>query len=110
MPYTSSCQTALHLCSTLTAEKVRLKSSPADICDLLLRREAKRLSEKEFGAYVDQRDADGNTALLLAYMTGNGDVCRCLLRAGATMGARNAEGATMFTYETPTRLLLFRLL
>ncbi|CAJ0594224.1 unnamed protein product [Cylicocyclus nassatus] len=103
-------QTALHLCSTLTAEKVRLKSSPADICDLLLRREANRLLEKEFGAYVDQRDADGNTALLLAYMAGNGDVCRCLLRAGATMGARNADGATMFTYETPTRLLLFRLL
>ncbi|PIO67939.1 FYVE zinc finger [Teladorsagia circumcincta] len=43
-------------------------------------------------------------------MTGNGDVCRCLLRYGATMGARNVDGATMFTYETPTRLLLFRLL
>ncbi|VDM68026.1 unnamed protein product, partial [Strongylus vulgaris] len=127
-----NCQSALHLCSMLTGEKVRPKSSPAEICDLLLRREAGRLADKDFGAYVDLRDADGNTgkfeffatkyeqrnkqftednlALLLAYMAGNGDVCRCLLRGGATMGARNAEGATMFTYETPTRLLLFRLL
>ncbi|EYC10625.1 hypothetical protein Y032_0054g2466 [Ancylostoma ceylanicum] len=103
-------QSALHLCATLTGEKVPPRSSPAEICDLLLRREAGRLSDKEFGAFVDLRDADGNTALLLAYMAGNGDVCRCLLRGGATMGARNADGATMFTYETPTRLLLFRLL
>ncbi|RCN34971.1 hypothetical protein ANCCAN_19174 [Ancylostoma caninum] len=103
-------QSALHLCATLTGEKVPPRSSPAEICDLLLRREAGRLSDKDFGAFVDLRDADGNTALLLAYMAGNGDVCRCLLRGGATMGARNADGATMFTYETPTRLLLFRLL
>ncbi|KHJ83642.1 ankyrin repeat protein [Oesophagostomum dentatum] len=54
-------QTALHLCSTLTGEKVPPKSSPAEICDLLLRREAGRLSDKDFGAYVDLRDADGNT-------------------------------------------------
>ncbi|RCN29576.1 ankyrin repeat protein [Ancylostoma caninum] len=109
-PLAHNAQSALHLCATLTGEKVPPRSSPAEICDLLLRREAGRLSDKDFGAFVDLRDADGNTALLLAYMAGNGDVCRCLLRGGATMGARNADGATMFTYETPTRLLLFRLL
>ncbi|XGW21143.1 hypothetical protein V3C99_004247, partial [Haemonchus contortus] len=103
-------QSALHLCATLSSDKLPPRRSPVEICDLLVKREAHRLSEKDFAAYVDMQDTDGNTALLLAYMAGNGDVCRCLLRYGATMGARNVDGATMFTYETPTRLLLFRLL
>uniref|UniRef100_A0A158P8W6 FYVE-type domain-containing protein n=1 Tax=Angiostrongylus cantonensis TaxID=6313 RepID=A0A158P8W6_ANGCA len=103
-------QSALHLCAMLTAEKVQSPATPVEICELLLRREAQALPEKVFSAYVDLRDADGNTALMLAYMVGNGDVCRCLLRYGATMGARNSDGDTIFTYETPTRLLLFRLL
>ncbi|KAK5978358.1 FYVE zinc finger [Trichostrongylus colubriformis] len=103
-------QSALHLCATLSSDKLPPRRSAVEICEILLKREAHRLSEKDFAAYVDMQDADGNTALLLAYMAGNGDICRCLLRYGATMGARNADGATMFTYETPTRLLLFRLL
>uniref|UniRef100_A0A158PI66 FYVE-type domain-containing protein n=1 Tax=Angiostrongylus costaricensis TaxID=334426 RepID=A0A158PI66_ANGCS len=103
-------QSALHLCAMLTTEKVQSRTAPVEICELLLRREARALPEKVFSAYVDLRDADGNTALMLAYMVGNGDVCRCLLRYGATMGARNSDGDTIFTYETPTRLLLFRLL
>ncbi|KAK6039750.1 FYVE zinc finger, partial [Cooperia oncophora] len=103
-------QSALHLCATLSSEKLPPRRSPVEICELLLKREAHRLQEKDFAAYVDMQDAEGNTALLLAYMAGNGDICRCLLRYGATMGARNVDGATMFTYETPTRLLLFRLL
>ncbi|ETN85671.1 ankyrin repeat protein, partial [Necator americanus] len=48
-------QSALHLCSTLTSEKMPPRSTPAEICDLLLRREAGRLSDKEFGNYVDLR-------------------------------------------------------
>uniref|UniRef100_A0A0N4WMY1 FYVE-type domain-containing protein n=1 Tax=Haemonchus placei TaxID=6290 RepID=A0A0N4WMY1_HAEPC len=103
-------QSALHLCATLSSDKLPPRRSPVEICELLVKREARRLTEKDFAAYVDMQDADGNTALLLAYMAGNGDICRCLLRYGATMGARNVDGATMFTYETPTRLLLFRLL
>ncbi|WKX91250.1 hypothetical protein Q1695_009799 [Nippostrongylus brasiliensis] len=103
-------QSALHLCATLTSDKLPPKRFPVEICELLLRREAHRLQEKEFAAYVDLQNAEGNTALLSAYMAGNGEICRCLLRYGATMGARNVVGATMFTYETPTRLLLFRLL
>ncbi|KAJ1347210.1 hypothetical protein KIN20_002218 [Parelaphostrongylus tenuis] len=103
-------QSALHLCAVLTTEKTQSRTSSIEMCEILLRREAQSLPEKIFSAYVDLRDVDGNTALMLAYMVGNGDVCRCLLRYGATMGARNADGATIFTYETPTRLLLFRLL
>lgn len=60
-------QSALHLCATLTGEKVPPRSSPAEVCDLLLRREAGRLSDKEFGAFVDSRDADGNTGKTIKF-------------------------------------------
>ncbi|KJH51651.1 FYVE zinc finger [Dictyocaulus viviparus] len=103
-------QSSLHLCAMLSNDKVQAGKSPVDICELLIKREASVSTEKAFCAYIDQRDVDGNTALMMAYMAGNGDVCRCLLRYGATMGARNADGRTIFTYETPTKLLLFRLL
>lgn len=103
-------QSALHLCAILKNDKLLPYSSAMGMCEALLEKEVHRLPERDFASYVDLQDTGGNTALLLAYMTGNGDMCRCLLRFGATMGARNVDGSTLFTYETPTRLLLFRLL
>uniref|UniRef100_A0A1I8JNR1 ANK_REP_REGION domain-containing protein n=1 Tax=Macrostomum lignano TaxID=282301 RepID=A0A1I8JNR1_9PLAT len=38
---------------------------------------------------VDLPDAEGNTALLLAYMQGNVRLCTALVRAGASLGAIN---------------------
>ncbi|EPB76897.1 FYVE zinc finger [Ancylostoma ceylanicum] len=81
-----SAQSALHLCATLTGEKVPPRSSPAEICDLLLRREAGRLSDKEFGAFVDLRDADGNTdSLEREPRWSDGDMCDCGVRFSITV-------------------------
>ncbi|KAK6019054.1 FYVE zinc finger [Ostertagia ostertagi] len=44
-------QSALHLCATLSSDKLPPRRSPVEICELLLKREANRLSEKEFAAY-----------------------------------------------------------
>ncbi|KAF4516889.1 hypothetical protein B566_EDAN011234 [Ephemera danica] len=59
---------------------------------------------------LDQPDVEGNTALLLAYMKGNVNICRALVQAGCCLGAMNKDGVTIFNYQTPTKQLLHRLL
>lgn len=59
---------------------------------------------------IDKPDAEGNTALLLAYMNGNANLCRAVVRAGACVGAFNKNGVSLFNHQVPTRQLLNRLL
>ncbi|XKL64859.1 hypothetical protein PGB90_004945 [Kerria lacca] len=59
---------------------------------------------------LDKSDTDGNTALILAYMNGNGNLCRTLVKAGASVGAMNKYGITIFNYQVATKQLLHRLL
>ncbi|XP_069684015.1 rabankyrin-5 [Periplaneta americana] len=59
---------------------------------------------------LDKPDLEGNTALLLAYMKGNGNLCRTLVKAGACLGAMNKDGVTIFNYQVATKQLLYRLL
>jgi len=55
-------------------------------------------------------DLDGNTPLLIAYMKGNGNLCRTLVKAGACLGSMNKDGITIFNYQVATKQLLYRLL
>lgn len=117
-------QSALHLCANLTPDRMEKGTTAVDLCEAVLKHEERNMTEKEFAMFIDARDKHGNTglsplssrsykaalALLSAFMQGNSGVCRCLLKRAATMGAKNADGLTIFTYETPTKQLLFGLL
>ncbi|KAM6466332.1 rabankyrin-5 isoform 1-T1 [Liasis olivaceus] len=59
---------------------------------------------------LDKPDADGNTLLLSAYMRGNANLCRAIVRAGARLGINNNQGINIFNYQVATKQLLFRLL
>ena len=59
---------------------------------------------------LDEADPDGNTPLLVAYLNGAAQLCAALVRAGAQIGAPNRQLDTIFTVETPTKQLLFKLL
>ncbi|XP_003226628.1 rabankyrin-5 [Anolis carolinensis] len=59
---------------------------------------------------LDKPDAEGNTVLLLAYMKGNANLCRAIVRAGARLGVTNNQGVNIFNYQVATKQLLFRLL
>uniref|UniRef100_A0A8D1K9P7 Rabankyrin-5 n=2 Tax=Sus scrofa TaxID=9823 RepID=A0A8D1K9P7_PIG len=59
---------------------------------------------------LDKPDADGNTVLLLAYMKGNANLCRAIVRSGARLGVTNNQGVNIFNYQVATKQLLFRLL
>ncbi|XP_059511180.1 rabankyrin-5 [Stegostoma tigrinum] len=59
---------------------------------------------------LDKPDSDGNTVLLLAYMKGNANLCRAIVRAGARLGVNNNQGTNIFNYQVATKQLLFRLL
>uniref|UniRef100_A0A672L1J6 Zinc finger ZZ-type and EF-hand domain containing 1 n=1 Tax=Sinocyclocheilus grahami TaxID=75366 RepID=A0A672L1J6_SINGR len=48
--------------------------------------------------------------LLLAYMKGNANLCRAIVRAGARLGVNNNQGINIFNYQVATKQLLFRLL
>lgn len=48
--------------------------------------------------------------LLLAYMNGNGSLCRSLVRAGASLGTLNKDGMSIFNFPVATKQLLFKLL
>ena len=50
------------------------------------------------------------TALLLAYMKGNGSLCRALISAGAVLGTMNSQGISMFNCQVASKQLLNRLL
>ncbi|KDR22440.1 Ankyrin repeat and FYVE domain-containing protein 1, partial [Zootermopsis nevadensis] len=78
------------------------RDNAAAICDLFLE------CMPEYP--LDKPDLEGNTALLLAYMKGNGNLCRTLVKAGACLGAMNKDGVTIFNYQVATKQLLSRLL
>ncbi|KHN81058.1 Ankyrin repeat and FYVE domain-containing protein 1 [Toxocara canis] len=59
---------------------------------------------------IDAPDFNGNTLLLLAYMHGNAELCKALLRCGVCLATTNNYGVSVFNYETPTKQLLFSLL
>ncbi|TSY98082.1 Rabankyrin-5 [Bagarius yarrelli] len=59
---------------------------------------------------LDKPDSEGNTVLLLAYMKGNANLCRAIVRAGARLGVNNNQGVNIFNYQVATKQLLFRLL
>ncbi|XP_056449983.1 rabankyrin-5 isoform X1 [Gadus chalcogrammus] len=59
---------------------------------------------------LDKPDNEGNTVLLLAYMKGNANLCRAIVRAGARLGVNNNQGVNIFNYQVATKQLLFRLL
>ncbi|ROT61389.1 Ankyrin repeat and FYVE domain-containing protein 1 [Penaeus vannamei] len=59
---------------------------------------------------LNRVDVEGNSALLLAYMRGAGQLCRVLVRSGACLGSTNKHGVNIFNYQVPTKALLFRLL
>lgn len=50
------------------------------------------------------------SVLLLAYMNGNGNLCRSLVRAGARLGTMNKQGLSIFNAPVATKQLLFKLL
>ncbi|XP_077447830.1 rabankyrin-5 [Stigmatopora argus] len=59
---------------------------------------------------LDKPDNEGNAVLLLAYMKGNSNLCRAIVRAGARLGITNNQGINIFNYQVATKQLLFRLL
>ncbi|XP_043269006.1 rabankyrin-5 isoform X2 [Venturia canescens] len=100
---------------TLDAETVNLKGrnplhelarygrdNAATICELFLECMAQYP--------LNNPDLDGNTPLLIAYMKGNGNLCRTLVKSGACLGHMNKEGITIFNYQVATKQLLYRLL
>uniref|UniRef100_G5E7E6 Ankyrin repeat and FYVE domain containing 1 n=1 Tax=Loxodonta africana TaxID=9785 RepID=G5E7E6_LOXAF len=78
------------------------KENAAAICDLFLE------CMPEYP--LDKPDAEGNTVLLLAYMKGNANLCRAIVRSGARLGVNNNQGVNIFNYQVATKQLLFRLL
>ncbi|CAC5367178.1 ANKFY1 [Mytilus coruscus] len=59
---------------------------------------------------IDAVDSEANTGLLLAYVNGNGNLCRALVRAGAKLGTMNRQGLNIFNAPVATKQLLFKLL
>ncbi|XP_034827404.1 rabankyrin-5 [Maniola hyperantus] len=59
---------------------------------------------------INRTDLQGNTPLLLAYMNGQGAMCRALVRAGACLAHENKDGISIFNYQVATKQLLHRLL
>uniref|UniRef100_A0A6P8I0Z8 Rabankyrin-5-like n=1 Tax=Actinia tenebrosa TaxID=6105 RepID=A0A6P8I0Z8_ACTTE len=59
---------------------------------------------------INSLDADGNTALFLAYVNGAARLCRELLRAGGSLATVNKHGVSIFNAEVPTKKLLYSLL
>lgn len=59
---------------------------------------------------LDLKDTKGNTALLLAYQNGNGNLCRSLIKYGAAIGTYNDDGISIFNHPVATKQLMFKLL
>ncbi|KAG5674000.1 hypothetical protein PVAND_003993 [Polypedilum vanderplanki] len=59
---------------------------------------------------INQPDLLGNSPLLLAYMRGETQLCRVLVKSGACLGAENKDGVSIFNYKLATNQLLYRLL
>ncbi|KAJ8957961.1 hypothetical protein NQ318_001960 [Aromia moschata] len=78
------------------------KENAAAICDLFL--------ECMPNYPIDALDVMGNSPLLLAYMKGNGNLCRVLVKANACLASENNERVTIFNYQVASKQLLNRLL
>jgi ankyrin repeat protein len=59
---------------------------------------------------INKPDADGNSPLLLAYMNGNANLCRALVKTKACLGQCNRHGINIFNSQVASRNLLYRLL
>lgn len=59
---------------------------------------------------LEERDDNGNTLFLIAYINGNAQLCKEVLRYGACLAVCNNFGLSVFKHETPTKQLLFSLL
>lgn len=59
---------------------------------------------------INTQDAEGNTALLLAYKNGNANLCRALIRSGACLGSTNKSGINIFNAQVASKNLLYRML
>lgn len=59
---------------------------------------------------INANDADGNTALMHAYFSGNASLCDALIRNGGHPAAMNRQGVTIFNAPVATKQLLFRVL
>ena len=59
---------------------------------------------------INHQDLQGNTPLLLAYMRGETQLCRVLVKSRACLGAENKDGISIFNYKLATNQLLHRLL
>ncbi|XP_008195018.3 rabankyrin-5 [Tribolium castaneum] len=78
------------------------KDNAAAICELFLE------CMPEYP--INKTDIMGNSPLLLAYMKGNGPLCRVLVKAKACLATENNERVTIFNYQVPSKQLLNRLL
>lgn len=101
--------------STINAEAVNIKGrnplhelcqygkeNSAAICELFL---------ETMPQYpIDKTDLNGNTPLLIAYMKGNGNVCRVLVKSKASLAIENRERINIFNYQVATKQLLHNLL
>ncbi|KAJ8676247.1 hypothetical protein QAD02_012033 [Eretmocerus hayati] len=100
---------------TLNAEAVNLKGrNPLHELARYGRDNAATICELFFECMpqypLNNADLDGNTPLLIAYMKGNGNLCRTLVKFGACLGSMNKDGITIFNYQVATKQLLYRLL
>nr|CAD7458904.1 unnamed protein product [Timema tahoe] len=101
--------------SSLDAETVNIKGqNPLHVLSRYSRENSAAMGELFLECMpnypLNQPDLHGNTALLLAYMKGNGNLCRTLVKAGACLGAMNKDGVTIFNYQVATKQLLYRII
>ncbi|CAF2975730.1 unnamed protein product [Rotaria sp. Silwood2] len=59
---------------------------------------------------LDVQDAQGNTALLLAYQKGHGQLCRALVAAGANLSICNYDSFSIFTMPAASKALLVNII
>ncbi|XP_060532687.1 rabankyrin-5 isoform X2 [Cylas formicarius] len=78
------------------------KDNAAAICELFL--------ECMPNYPINEQDVNGNSPLLLAYMKGNGNLCRVLVKANTCLATENCDRITIFNYQVPSKQLLTRLL
>ncbi len=48
--------------------------------------------------------------MIIAYINGNGNLCRALIKAGSCLGTCNNDGINIFNCHVATKNLLYRLL
>ena len=59
---------------------------------------------------INKVDNEGNTPLLLAYINGNVNLCRALVKCGACLGSTNKNGVNIFNCQVASNTLLYKLL